>query len=149
MNKFVAKFNLKLTEDDEIKKINRNQRKRIESHRQERKGYLILRKADHKEEIINFSLTISNMNFQDFSMKNKFSRFLYDEVIETYSLSDNHVLGLLSKEYQTILNIIYNYRITSSEHIIAIRAKLIELTNSKIIEDDLINGSKAWRLKNY
>jgi len=68
MNKFVAKFNLKLTEDDEIKKINRNQRKRIESHRQERKGYLILRKADHKEEIINFSLTISNMNFQDFSM---------------------------------------------------------------------------------
>ncbi|GAH76873.1 unnamed protein product, partial [marine sediment metagenome] len=49
----------------------------------------------------------------------------------------------------TILDIIYNYRITDYEHVVTIRAKLIELNNSKIIQEDLINGSKAWRLKNY
>lgn len=149
VNKFVAKFNLKLPEDGEIEKINKNQSKRIESHRQERNGDSLLRKAYHKEETNIFSLTSSNMKFQDFSMTNKFSRFLYDEVIETYSLSDNQVLALLSKEYQTILDIIYNYRITDNEHIVAIRAKLIELNNSIIIEEGLINGRKAWRLKNY
>ena len=137
VNKFVAKFNLNLTEDDEIEKINKNQRKRIDSHRQEGKGDLSLRKTNHREiylyekprEINDFSLTISN----------EVSRFLYDEIIETYSFSDNRVLVLLSKEYQTILEIIYNCRITDNEYIVAIRAKLIELTNSKIIEEDLKN----------
>lgn len=148
-NKFVAHFNLKLPEDDQIEKINKNQRKRIESHRQERRGDSLLREDDHREEINNFSLNISNMKFQDFSMTNNFSKSLYDEVIETYSLSDNQVLALLSEEYQTILDIIKNYRITDNEHVVAIRARLIELNNSKTIEEDLINGSKAWRLRNY
>ncbi len=35
------------------------------------------------------------------------------------------------------------------EQLIVLRAKRIELNNSKIIEEDLINESKAWRLKNY
>jgi len=147
--KIVAKFNLKLPEDGEVEKINKNQRKRIESHRQERKGDSLLRETDHREEINNFSLNISNMKFQDFSMTNNLSRFLYDEIIETYSLSDNQVLALLSEEYQTILDITKNRRITRMGHTIAIKAKLIELNNLKIIEEDLINGSKAWRLKNY
>ncbi|TKJ23794.1 MAG: hypothetical protein CEE42_11815 [Promethearchaeota archaeon Loki_b31] len=149
VNKFVAKFNLKLPEDGEIEKINKNQRKRIKSHRQERNGDSLLREDDPEEEINNFSLAISNVKFQDFSMMNKFSRSLYDEVIETYNFSDNQVLALLSEEYQTILDIIKNHRITSMGHTIAIKAKLIELNNLKIIEEDLINGSKAWRLKNY
>lgn len=51
--------------------------------------------------------------------------------------------------YQLILDIINNHRITNMEQTFAIRAKLIELNNSKIIEEGLIKGSKAWRLKNY
>ncbi|MBA7609372.1 hypothetical protein ES703_16563 [subsurface metagenome] len=149
VNKFVAKFNLKLPEDGEIEKINKNQRKRIKSHRQERNGDSLLREDDPEEEINNFSLAISNVKFQDFSMMNKFSRSLYDEVIETYNFSDNQVLALLSEEYQTILDIIKNHRIINREIVVAIRAKLVELNNLKIIEEDLINGSKAWRLKNY
>jgi len=134
VNKFVAKFNLKLPEDGEIEKINNNQRKRI---------------ASHPQEINNFSLAISNVKFQDFSKMNKSSRSLYDEVIETYKFSDNQVLALLSEEYQTILDIIKNHRIINKEIVVAIRAKLIELVNLKIIEEALINGSKAWRLRNY
>ena len=149
VNKFVAKFNLKLPEDDEIEKINKNQRKRIESHRQERNGDSLLREDDPEEEINNFSLAISNVKFQDFSMMNKFSRSNYDEVIGNYNFSDNQVLALLSEEYQTILDIIKNHRIINTEIVVAIRAKLIELSNSKIIEEDLIKGNKAWRLKNY
>ncbi len=134
VNKFIAKFNLKLPEDGEIEKINNNQRKKI---------------ATHPQEINNFSLAISNVKFQDFSKMNKSSRSLYDEVIETYKFSDNQVLALLSEEYQTILDIIKNHRIINREIVVAIRAKLIELVNSKIIEEALINGSKAWGLKNY
>ncbi len=95
------------------------------------------------------SITTSSMEFQDFSMTNKFSRSIYDNTIETYSLPDKQVLALLSKEYQTILDIINNHRITNMEQAIAIKAKLIELNNSKIIEEDLIDGNKAWRLSNY
>ena len=149
VNKFVAKFNLKLPEDGEIEKINKNQRKRIESHRQKRNGDSLLREDDPEEGINNFSLATSSMEVQDFSKINKFSRSRYDEVIKTYSLSDKKALALLSKEYQTILAITKNHRITNMRHIFAIRAKLIELNNSKIIEEDLVDGSKAWRLKNY
>ncbi|GAI72181.1 unnamed protein product, partial [marine sediment metagenome] len=120
--KIVAKFNLKLPEDGEIEKINKNQRKRIKSHRQERNGDSLLRENDPEEEINNFSLAISNVKFQDFSMMNKFSRSLYDEVIETYNFSDNQVLALLSEEYQTILDIIKNHRIINREIVVAIRA---------------------------
>ena len=149
VNKYVAKFNLKLPEDDEIEKINKNQRKRIKSHRQERNGDSLLREDDPEEEINNFSLAISNVKFQDFSMMNKFSRSNYDEVIGNNNFSDNQVLALLSEEYQTILDIIKNHRIINTEIVVAIRAKLIELSNSKRIEEDLIKGNKAWRLKNY
>lgn len=133
VNKFVAKFNLKLPEDGEIEKKNKKKRKR---------------NASHPQEINNFSLATSSMEFQDSSMTNNFSRFLYDDIIETYSLSDKRVLALLSKEYQTILDITKNHRITNMGQMFAIKAKLIELKNSKIIEEGLINGSKAWRLKN-
>ena len=134
VNKFIAKFNLKLPEDGEIEKINNNQRRKI---------------ASHPQEINNFSLAISNVKFQDFSKMNKSSRSLYDEVIETYKFSDNQVLALLSEEYQTILDIIKNHRIINREIVVAIRAKLIELVNSRKIREALINGNTAWRLRNY
>ncbi|MBA7575785.1 hypothetical protein ES708_17621 [subsurface metagenome] len=133
VNKFLAKFNLKLPEGGEIEKKKKKKRKR---------------NASHPQEINNSSLATSSMEFQDSSMTNNFSRFLYDEIIETYSLSDKQVLALLSKEYQTILDITKNHRITNMGKVVAIKAKLIELINSKIIEEGLINSSKVWRLKN-
>jgi len=45
-------------------------------------------------------------------------------------------------------DIVYNYRMTENEHIIALKAKLIELSNLKKIEEDLKNDNKAWRLMN-
>ena len=146
VNNFVAKFNLQLPENNEFEKINKNQRKRIDYHRQESKNKALFRKVNHKEiysyknseEIINFCSPISY----------KVSRFRSDKNINIYSFLDDEVLALLSKEYQTILDIVYNYRITENGYMVALKTKLIELSNLKKIEVDLVNGNKAWRLKN-
>ena len=48
---------------------------------------------------------------------------------------------------KNILDIVYKHRIIESEYIVALKAKLIELSNLKKIKEDLKNGNKAWRLK--
>jgi len=144
---FAVKFNVQLPGDNEFVRETKNKRDGIDSYRQERKDKISCGKNHHIEfnrykkprEINKFSITISN----------EVSRVLYNNIIKKYSFSDNQVLVLLSKEYQTILEIIYNSRIIDSEQIIALRTKLIELTNLKIIEGDLKNGTIAWRLKNF
>jgi len=146
VNNFVAKFNLHLPEDNEFEKINKNQRKRIDSHRQECKGRELSKKVNYKK-------NHSYRKPEDFSklplpVCNTVSSFHYDEIIKLYNPPDNEVLALLSKEYQTILDIIYKYHMTKIEHVIALKAKLIELTSLNIIKEDLKNGNKAWRLKN-
>jgi len=146
VNNFVAKYNLHLPEDNEFEKMNKNQRKRIDSHRQESKDKALSRKINHKE--IHSYKKSEDSSKSRLSVSNTVSRFLYDEIIKIYSPPDNEVLALLSKEYQTTLDIVYNYRITEIEHIVALKTKLIELSNLKKIEEDLINGNKAWRLKN-
>ncbi len=146
VNNFVVKYNLHLPDDNEFEKINKNQRKRIESHRQESKNKALSRNVNQKE-IQSYK---KQEDFRKFSLPvhNIVSSFLYDEIIKLYSPPDNEVLALLSKEYQTILDIIYKYQITEIEYIIALKAKLIELSNLNIIKEDLKNKNKAWMLKN-
>ena len=146
LKNFAVKFDIQLPGDNEFVRETKNKRGGIDSHQQERKDKISHGKSHHKEfnrykkprEIYKFSMTISS----------EVSRVIYNNIIKTYNFSANQILPLLSKEYQTIRDLIYISRITDNEQVIALKAKLIELTNLKIIEEEIISGVKAWRLKN-